>query len=230
MNTPTVNSKDGDTPSIQPSIKPKPIVDPYDDLEAEGLEENRVIENVDPFDPEALRADLDDDVDTLGLEELDIKVLRGKPSKQNFFRIRPEPAYQMIVWILKWEEDEREQIYLVNNAVAKLRLPEYTKRAVLYSGVTRLGVPFLWPVPVLDDSRNSWHVSAHNAAKIAYGRWIKLIPEKLLKAYRCKSPRVEMGEPKWSPLSFREMQKAAYGDYFIGDPDHIIVKKLNGEL
>src|SRR5689334_8542854 len=146
MKKTTTIGKDSETPLIQPSTEQSPIVDPYDDLEAEGLEESRVVANADPFEPEALRADLDDDVDTLGLEELDIKVLRGRPSKQNFFRIRPEPEYQMVVWILKWEHDEREQVYLVNNAVAKLRLREYTKRAVLYSGVTRLGVPFLWPV------------------------------------------------------------------------------------
>jgi hypothetical protein len=94
-NMSTISGRDEDTPLIQSPA------DPFEDLEAEGLEENRVVSNFDPFDPEALRADLDDDVDTLGLEELDIKVLRGKPSKQNFFRIRPEPEYQMIVWILK---------------------------------------------------------------------------------------------------------------------------------
>jgi hypothetical protein len=54
----TIISKDGETPSIQPSTEQSPIVDPFNDLEAEGLEGNRVIENVDPFDPEALRADL----------------------------------------------------------------------------------------------------------------------------------------------------------------------------
>ena len=88
-----------------------------------------------------------------------------------------------------------------------------------------------WPVPVLDDKKNSWHVSAHRAAKLAYERWIKLIPDGLVKGYRVKSPKISpTEEPKWPDMSLRDMLEAAYGDYFIGSPDHIIVKKLNGEV
>jgi hypothetical protein len=221
----TAHSRFGPNNDVDPAVEEAP------DLEAEGLDKEKIAPNPDPFDPESLRASLDETLDEMDLEELDRKVLRGRPSKQNFFRIRPEQEYQMPVWILKDELTDSREIYLVKPEIAKRKLAEHTRKAICYAGVTKLGVPFIWPVPVLDDRKNSWHLSADKAVKRAQEKWVQLIPDKLIGAYRVNAPKegTEWEEPKWPEMSFIDMLKAAFGDYYISTADHTLVKQIRGE-
>ena len=125
-----------------------------------------------PFDPDSLR--VTGDVNTVGAEKILVRISVRKPTKQEYFRVRPNPDFRLPCAILEIK-DERE-FYLVIPDVLPV-LAEDVRNVELRLCQNRQGVPFIWPVPMPgpDGRTNSWHEGAREAASLAKDSWIRMI-------------------------------------------------------
>ena len=74
-------------------------------------------EPVNPFDPEALRADPSDDVIATRRIVHHMKV--RKPYKHEFFRVHPDPKYTTDVYLIEAGEGVEKDAFLVVPALAR---------------------------------------------------------------------------------------------------------------
>jgi hypothetical protein len=112
----------------------------------------------DPFDPVNLRLD-QSFVETSGVRKLLTTVPVRKPNNQDFIRVHPGEDYRLAAAVIELKEDR--EVYLVLPTVAA-QLPGECVPVILFTGINRQGVVFLWPVklPTPDGKINEWHRSA----------------------------------------------------------------------
>jgi hypothetical protein len=160
-----------------------------------------------------------------------------KPKKQNFIRVCPDEEFEMPVLIYEDEEGMERTSYIVVPA-----LHEYfdgmirsclLRLAMSRVGGTAAGALFLWPTPVPEEgiAGHSWHMSGWQAAEMAKESWVRVIADKSTSSYKVAKPLDEsaMPEPRWPDISFPEILNQTFGEpRIIADPDHIIIKKLQG--
>jgi hypothetical protein len=170
------------------------------------------------------------------IEQVPVLQVR-KPKKQNFIRVCPDENFEMSVLIYEDEEGMERTTYLVVPA-----LHEYLdgmartcllRLAMSRVGGTAAGALFLWPTPVPEEgvAGYSWHMSGWRAAEMGKESWIRVIADKGTSSYKVAKPLDEkaMPEPRWPDISFSEILNQTFGEArIINDPDHIIIKKLQG--
>src|SRR5262245_64840721 len=93
----------------------------------------------DPFDLTSLRLDQTYS-DGLAVKKLITMIRVGKPQKQHFIRVHPDPAYRISPVALLELRDEREN-YLVTPTLAAELLGEFRSN-VLFTAITRAGTLF----------------------------------------------------------------------------------------
>ncbi|RXZ43127.1 hypothetical protein EBB06_10930 [Crenobacter cavernae] len=164
-----------------------------------------------------------------GVKKLITTVPARKPGNQTFIRVRPGEEWRMPAAILQLRDDG--ECYLVLPQLVA-ELAQEVRPKLLYTGVTRDGNPFLWPVnlPGEDGRLDAWSQSAHTAAGIAEGRWIRLVANRTVGAYDVMEATNLSDEPTWPELTFRELVNLAFRDKLIDNLEHPIVRRLRGEL
>jgi hypothetical protein len=179
-----------------------------------------------PFDPNTLRLD-QSFVETVGVKKLVTMVPVRKPNPQDFVQVHADPAYQLTAAIIELKE-ERE-VYVVVPSMAKELIGEFSA-ATLFTGITRQGVLFLWPVklPGPDGKQNPWHQSAAEAVERAMTRWIRMKSNMHLGAYEIFEAGAKWPEPTWPDLLFPEILKIAFRDRIVDAPDHPLIRRLKG--
>jgi hypothetical protein len=182
----------------------------------------------DPFDPAALRLG-QDFAATVGVKKLLTRVPVGRPGRQVFFRVHPDPDWHFPTMILELKE-ERE-VYLVVPDMYTELLGEIVP-VILYPTINRQGVISLWPckLPGPDGKTNPWHQSALEAAEHATRRWVRIAANMTLGAYEIFGAAGDLPEPKWPDLSLQELLKLAFKDTKIDRPDHPVVQRLRGAV
>jgi len=184
--------------------------------------------DLDPFDPAALRLDvLSEDV---GVKRLLTTIPVRKPRKQEFVRVNPAPEYRISPIAMIELEPERE-VYLVPPAMAG-ELSGMFGQFALYTAITRQNVLFLWPVKLPgDDGRQmEWHRSLAEAAEKAMTDWVRVRANMALGAYEISLAIGRLSEPNWPDLTLPEILKIAFRDRMVDRDDHIVVKRLRGEI
>jgi hypothetical protein len=182
---------------------------------------------LDPFNPEALRIDLNI-AEGIGVKKAIITVPVRKPNAQDFIRVHPDPAYRLPVAIIELR-DERE-CYLVSPSVAAQIPGEYVF-TTLFTCINRAGVLFLWPVrlPGTDGRQLDWHRSAAQAAEMAMARWVRIKSNMNLRAYEVYEAATTIPDPVWPELPYKQMLAIAFKDRLVNSLDHSILKQLRGE-
>jgi hypothetical protein len=104
-------------------------------------------------------------MDGPSVKEILLTVPVRKPSRHDFVRVNPDPAYRMGPVAVIEFRDEGE-LYLVDPAIARSLQGEFAA-AMIYTAINRQGIVFLWPVkvPKEDGPGNTWHTSAMAAAE-----------------------------------------------------------------
>ena len=149
-----------------------------------------------------------------------------RPHKQDFIRVHPAEDSRFLAALVELN-DERE-VYLVPPPF----IPELGENqhfvATLYLYVNRQKVPALWPVkmPAPDGRQNLWHTSAAAAAEKAMNAWIQVVPAS--GAYQAYEAQVQLSEPEWPELSFKEILKIAFRDRIVDGANHLVIKRLRG--
>ena len=181
-----------------------------------------------PFaDLEAMRLSQDFAADTRVRKLLTTVPVR-KPSQQDFFRVNPDPAYQMPAAAIIELKDDRE-IYFVHPAIAPEVVGEY-RAAMIVTTINRQGVLSIWPLklPSPDGRKEEWLRSALEAAERARTRWIRLRANMGLGAYEIFEAEAKMPEPEWPDIPFPEILQIAFRDRLIDSAGHPVIKRLRG--
>jgi hypothetical protein len=180
----------------------------------------------DPFDPDALRLD-QTFIAGGGVRKLLLTVPVRRPSRQDFVRTHPDPAYRLTTALVELR-DERES-YLVPPHMAEELVGEFSP-CCLYTTINRQGVVHLWPVklPGPDGRIIDWHRSAAEAAERAMSRWIRVAPNMALRAYEIFEALGTIPEPEWPDVSLRDLLGIAFRDRLVDRPDHPLIHRLRG--
>jgi hypothetical protein len=206
------------------SVTAKNDPDPATDGSAE------LVGSVDPYDLDALRIDGTDDV---AVEKLLITIPVRRPSKQQYFRVNPDPAYTIDTAVFVREDGIDKETYLVAPGMRDYLVGDY-HRVRLFTCVTKRRTPFLWSVRLPDDESGgagqSWHRSALEAADEGRKFWIRLQANRESGSYDVYRARGDLGDPVWPDKPFRELIQIAFKNHFIDTPYHDIIRELNGEL
>jgi hypothetical protein len=151
-----------------------------------------------------------------------------KPSRQDFVRVHPDPAYRFAPAALIEIKDEGE-LYLVTPALAPDLVGEFSP-STIYTAINRQGVVFLWPVklPTADGRSGAWNRSAEEAADIAVARWVRITANMSLGAYAVVVAAANIPDPEWPDLPFVELLKIAFRDRLVDRPDHPVILRLRG--
>lgn len=182
-----------------------------------------------PGGPDLSRIRLSQDFGAiLGVKKQLITVPVKKPDKQSFFRVHPDPDWQLQAAVLELKE-ERET-YVVDPALLDAVGTEAAPRLIV-PAVTRQGVTFLWPLrlPAADGRQDEWARSAMEAATIAREQWVRMTANMSLGAYEVLSAPISAA-PVWPDATFEELVKIAFKNHYINDLDHPVLRRLRGEL
>ena len=154
----------------------------------------------------------------------------GKPKRQDFSRVHPEPKYRLTPAAVIEVKEDRE-VYLVTPDMAHELVGEFTP-VTLFTAINRQGVLHLWPVklPGPDGKHNEWHRSAAEAAELAMKRWIRLTANMSLGAYEIFEATGDLPEPEWPDIRFPEILKIAFRDRIVDRTDHPLVRRLRGQV
>jgi hypothetical protein len=170
----------------------------------------------------------------LGVKKELSRVPVGKPAKDAWVRVNPDPAWRMEVLILEKKEKESvdKELYLIGNPHLHPLLANEpcVRPRLLVSAMSRQGVFFLWPIllPGPDGKVDTWSKSAMEAANLAQTHWVRLASNKALGAYEIYTASAAFPEPDWPDKPFAELLKRAFAEYLIVDIDHIVLKELSG--
>jgi hypothetical protein len=164
----------------------------------------------------------------------------GRPNDEDFFRICPDRTYRALLPFLESKKDRKLYLILPPMRAALRGHPKVTRR-LLVLGTTLEGQLFLWPLrqPNEDGEIDSWSESAQVAARLAERHWIRMFNPG-------KGPGTDKGskfetqiaaddrcmpDPDFHPeLSFLQMIRIAFRNQSIGNPDHPILKRLQGRI
>src|SRR5215472_6363825 len=182
----------------------------------------------DPFDDLSQWRVRTDFRTTGGVKKTITEVAVGKPGKQEFVWVHPDPAYRMDVAVIERESDRA--IYLVHPDVAD-DLAKWTKPVTLYTTQNTQGVTYLWAVSMPQEgSSNSWTDSAHDCAATAMNECIQVYSNTSPKAKRYEPvrPLNPPPPPEWPDLTLNQLMKLAFGSRYITTLDHPVAEKLRG--
>ena len=89
-------------------------------------------------------------------------------------------------------------------------LPGELVAKVLFTGINRQGVVFLWPVRLPgDDGRgNAWNRSALDAADLATKAWARVVANMSLGSYELFEATATLPEPEWPEQGFQSCSRS----------------------
>mgnify|MGYP006865131826 CR=1 FL=1 len=187
------------------------------------------LEALDPFDPANFRVAGTMD-DALSVKKLLTRVAVRKPTKQEFCRATTDPDFRLTGAVLEMKEDR--EFYLVMPDMIPA-IPEDVRLVELVLCMNRLGVPFLWPVPLpaADGRTNAWHESARDALGVAEASWMRMVASMAEGSYNIYRATGDIPDPTWPDKSMRELLALAFRDGKVIDgEDHPVLRQLSGDV
>ena len=180
---------------------------------------------LDPFDPGRLRIVQA----TIGVKRAITNVPVRKPAKESWIMAHPSEEYCLITSVL--ELDRGNATYLIDPDIRAALVDEpCIGDRLLVTSITRQHTVFLWPVRPPGSSDNSWSRTALEAVERARRGWVRVVANLEGGAYEVDSPvSISLPPPEWPPLSFAEILRLAFKDYYISDLNHPVLKGLRGE-
>lgn len=184
-------------------------------------------------------ADLDtlklslDSAGLAGAAEVLMHVPVRKPSRNEFFRVRPGAENSFTAILYEDQNDKGREYYFVTPAMIPL-LRQLTTLAVisLVPFCTKQKVLGIFPLKLPTDSvsNNDWMSTAMAAAELAKTRWVRIQADMSLGANRIFAAESDLGEPVWPDKPFNELLDLAFRSRVIDRDDHPIVNKLSGRV
>lgn len=153
-----------------------------------------------------------------------------KPNRHDFVRVRAGEAWRFQTGTFT-QKDSRET-YLVAPELWPT-LPGEVQPTLLVIVMSRLSaVPFVWPLtlPGADGRPNRWHESAIEAARLAESQWVRVVADMTAGFYVPYAAQGDLPEPVWPDVTLPELLRLAFGQRFIADVSHPVLRQLRGEV
>jgi len=165
----------------------------------------------------------------LGVKKVLIKVPVGKPDKTKFFRVPDDDAFTFRVFL--YEDKTANETYIVLPFVQPF-LGSLARPAQLHVAIDRTDNPFLIPVilPSEDGQWNSWHESLAQGVEMAKDHWVRLVANKSINAYDVNQATAVLPDPLWPDTTMEELIKVAFRGKIIDNPDHPVIRALQGAV
>ena len=183
---------------------------------------------IDPYAPEANRlSGLD-----ASFKKTFVVVKEGRPRKDEFFRINPDPEFIHDYPLLIVDDGKEKETYLVHPNMRHLVEGDIQPHR-LFVGINRHDTVFIWPVRLYSDDDKSgggrsWSDSAQVCIERAKSLWVKIKGNRSSGAYESTEAEGHWEEPKWPEDSFRDLVEKAFKGRLVDQPDHPAIKKLKG--
>jgi len=210
-----------------------PHIEPEDNGHSAALEPNHPAtlrpEPPNPFDPSTLHLGADY-ANGIGVKKVISTVPVRKPSKSEWFQVRPGPAWRLQTAILEVEAGVERAVYLVAKSLWADLSGEISPALVL-TCVNRAGDLFLWRVklPAADGRSNTWTESALRIAQAAETRWCRMVSDTSNGHYTHFEPAASLPDPTWpEDLNFSQILEIAFRDRYIASADHAVLRSLRG--
>jgi hypothetical protein len=181
------------------------------------------------FNPASLRLPQNFSAANVGVKRVLNTVPIRKPGNQEFVRVHEDPAFTLETMVLELKED-RETFIVCPSLWSELS-GELVPKA-LYTTISRQKVVALWPVRLAtEDGRSDrWSSSAHDAAKLAKTRWVRVQANMSLGAYDIFAATGNIPEPEWPDVSMDQIIEIAFRDRMVDSLDHPALRRLRGEV
>lgn len=195
-----------------------------------GNDGDRPTVTKDPFAPENIRLSQNFG-DVVGVEKVLTDVPVCKPHGQWFVRVHPDESMRVQTAILELKSERERETYLVAQPLLN-ELWNEVRPVDLFTAVNRQGKVFLWPVPLpgSDGKDNPWWKAAREAAALAMTRWIRIKANLNQGCYELFQAPTALEEPEWPDADMAKLIKLGFGDFYINDRSHPVLKKLRGEV
>ncbi len=182
----------------------------------------------DPFDPARYRI-APEVLATAGAKPVLATVPVRKPNRQDWFRINPDLAYKLTTVLIELKDDR--ELFLVDPDLQQ-ELALEGIAVELLTMINRQGIVTLWPLRLPDASgrTNAWHESARIAAAQAVREWTRMVANMSLGAYELFAAVGDLPEPEWPTEPFRDLFRIAFRGRLIDTRDHLVLKRLRGEV
>lgn len=183
-----------------------------------------------PFDPASLHLG-SDFAEGLGVRKVISTIPCRKPSKSEWFRVRPGEQWRLQTAVLDVENGVDRATYLVNRSLWGDLHGEIAPALVL-TCANRAGDLFVWRIklPGADGRSNTWTESAVRIAQAAETNWCRMVADTANGHYTHFEPAAQLPDPKWPELSFEQILAIAFRDRFIHAPDHPVLRQLRGAV
>jgi hypothetical protein len=180
------------------------------------------------LDPSRVRLSQDFE-SQIGVKKALITVPVRRPDRQWWNRVCPDESWRMDAAVLEVKEDR--ETFIVDKGLWPDLVHEITPKR-LFTAINRQGVVFIWPVrlPGPDGRLDAWNHSAHAAAEMACGSWVRVSANMSLGAYEVSVASADLPEPSWPEGDFARLLDVAFKGKYICTPDHPVLRKLRGEL
>ena len=161
-----------------------------------------------------------------GIKKLLTTVPVRKPNRTQFFRTHRD--HRLDVMLLKYGETDDPYIVMPQ---LRAEVEHLAKPYRLVLTVDRGGTVFIWPLAIPDEERPlDWHSSAMEADAVASESWVRIQSNQALGAYEIFEAQGQLSEPTWPEETWRELVKVAFQRKIIDAVDHVVLRKLRGEL
>ncbi|MEO1994751.1 MAG: hypothetical protein ABGZ17_05695 [Planctomycetaceae bacterium] len=186
----------------------------------------------DPFDPAniaSLRMSQDFASMTVVKPAITVVAVR-KPNKHEFVRVRAGSEWRFETGC--FVDKENREVYLVSPPLWPTMPGDVTPTCLALTITRNSPVPFLWPLVLPDSERpNRWHESGIEAARLAEGDWLRSVADMSAGQYVPYVAAANLPEPEWpDELTMGDYLRLAFKDRFVKDTDHLVLKKLRGEV
>ena len=154
-----------------------------------------------------------------------------KPNRHEFVRTRPGAEWRFETGCFT-DKDARE-VYLVAPTLHASIAGEIQPTVLVVTISRNSPIPFLWPIslPGPDGRPNRWHESALEAARHAEQSWLRVASDLSAGCYVPHIAAANLPEPVWpADLTLAELLRLAFRDRFVNSLDHIVLKRLRGEV
>lgn len=180
----------------------------------------------DPFDLSTLALS-QDFTETVGVKKLLTTVPVRRPNSQDFVRVHSSPDFRRNLLCIDLKDDR--ETYVVRPEIATQLIGETVMKTV-FTGITRQGVVFLWPVviPPPDSKTNAWWQSAREAAELAITRWVRCRADMSLGAYQIFEAEGEPPDPQWPDTPYQELIQIGFRNRLVDHVDHPVIRRLRG--
>ncbi len=211
-----------------------PQAQPEVNYEAEKLvlpEKPKIIlpngpEFINPYDNLDEHAANPDEMAQLGVQSEKSEIPVGKRHDQIWIRVHPTYHRDFAMLVLKGEGSNKTFIP-VTNSFAK-QIEDDIKWMTLYIGTTRSHTPFVWPIRIVQDRKDTWAATERECAEKAMKKWIRVLSDQPSSCFYDREAQSIQVEPVFPKMTFNEILNVAFKGDMVMSMEHPAIKELYG--